>query len=99
MGLGLRAGQYALPAAGGTLAFLLFMGYRNDFSFKQLAHSWSETLANLREGTQGEANPSIEELQKVLGPAPPPQYVTVMVALEEVLVKREWDVRGADFIA
>jgi hypothetical protein len=46
------------------------------------------------EGTQGETNPSVEELHKVLGPAPPPQYVTVMVALEEVLVMREWDVRG-----
>lgn len=53
----------------------------------------SETWANLREGTQGEINPSIEEMQKALGPALPPNYVTVLLSLEEVVLVRDWDRR------
>ena len=41
----------------------------------------------------GIADPTIEELQRVLGPPPPEFYINVLMAMEDTIVKREWDRR------
>ena len=41
----------------------------------------------------GIADPTIEELQRVLGPPPPEFYTNVLMAMEDTIVKREWDRR------
>lgn len=40
-------------------------------------------------------DPAIEDLQRALGPAPPQGYLSVMIAAEDVLVHREWNVSTA----
>ena len=35
----------------------------------------------------------MEDLQKVLGPPPPEGYINVIIAVEDVLLSRNWDVR------
>jgi len=42
---------------------------------------------------QTPGDPNIEDLQKALGPPPPEGYVNVILAIESVLLRREWDVR------
>ncbi len=50
-----------------------------------------ETLRNMTESTPGD--PNVEDLQKSLGPPPPDGYVNVLISIESVLLRREWDVR------
>ncbi len=58
-----------------------------------IVRSMRETLRNMTESTPGD--PVVEDLQKSLGPAPPEGYVNVIISIESVLLRREWDVRGA----
>ncbi len=57
----------------------------------------TDAWRNVMEQTPGD--PNIEDLQKALGPPPPEGYVNVILAIESVLLRREWDVgfraRGA----
>ena len=45
----------------------------------------------MTESTPGD--PNVEDLQKSLGPPPPDGYVNVLISIESVLLRREWDVR------
>lgn len=67
------------------------VGYQNDFSLKKIMSKLQSLLDNLTEGTSGD--PHFEDLQAALGPPPPEHYVNVIIALDDLLVLREWDRR------
>ena len=62
----------------------------HDFSIDSLKKSMSETWSNMTESTPGD--PNVEDLQKALGPSPPDGYICLIIAVEGVLLRREWDV-------
>lgn len=62
----------------------------NDFSIDQLVKNAKQLVANWLERTPGD--PNIEDLQRALGPPPPDGYLSVLLSVEDVIVRREWDV-------
>jgi hypothetical protein len=61
-----------------------------NFSWDALSTSLRESLRALTE--QRVMDPTVEDLQRALGPPQPDYVVTVLVGMEDVLIKREWDV-------
>lgn len=62
----------------------------NDFSLDKMRRNVVETWNSWWERSDGD--PNIEDLQRALGPAPPDGYISIIIAVEDVLLKREWDV-------
>lgn len=82
-------------ALGGSLLMAGYVAYLNDFNAEGLALKARESWRNLWETTPGD--PNVEDLQKALGPPPPEHYLNVILAVEDVLLLRDWDVRGGHF--
>lgn len=75
---------------GGSVAFIAWLSYKYK--------SVDEALAALKQMFEGVkdasvTDPTLEELQRALGPPSPDFYINVIIAMEDVLVKREWDRR------
>jgi hypothetical protein len=82
----------AYAVLGGSALVAGYVGYINDFSVARLGYRLRESWRNMWETTPGD--PAVEDLQKALGPPPPEHYINVLLAVEDVLLLREWDVRA-----
>ncbi len=95
-GVHAKHGKHLLryAAAGGTALALGYVAYLNEFDAGRMGRKVAETWGNLWDNKAGDSDPSVEDLQNALGPPPPAHVLTLIIAVEDVLLLREW-VRGA----
>jgi hypothetical protein len=84
---------YRYAALGGSLLVAGYVAYLNDFDVRHMALKVQEGWSNMLEPTAGDPKP--EDLQKALGDKPDAHFLNLIIAVEDVLLLREWDVRGA----
>ncbi len=78
-------------AVGGSLLVAGYVAYLNDFDARRMLLKVQEGWANMWEPNASDPKP--EDLQKALGERPGPHYLNLFIAVEDVLLLREWDVR------
>ena len=77
-------------AAGGAALALGYVAYLNDFDAARMGLRARETWGNLWDSKAGDSDPSVEDLQRALGDPPPPHVLTLIIAVEDVLLLREY---------
>ena len=87
----------ARVAAGGAALFALYVAYQHDFSLAKLRAAAARALEaaqlaldRARHGAP--VDPAEEDLKAAL-PPPPDGYISVLLAVESVILRRTWDRR------
>jgi hypothetical protein len=75
-------------ALAGTALVAGYVAYENDFSVEKMTERARAALSAVLERETGDPLP--EDLQRALGPAPPDGYVSVILAVEDVLLRRSY---------
>lgn len=70
------------------LAYVIFVKYKGVDDF---IAGIKATISSLKETPI--ADPSIDELQRALGPPPPDGYINVIMGMENLILKRDWSAR------
>jgi len=81
--------MYRTALLGGGTLFGLYLYYQSGFSFDRMRLSIDELYTRVQDRNVGDPLP--EDLQTALGPNPPEGYISVLLAVEDVLLKRTWN--------
>lgn len=81
--------MYRTALIGGGTLFGLYLYYQSGFSFERMRLSIDDLYTRVQDRNVGDPLP--EDLQTALGPNPPEGYISVLLAVEDVLLKRTWN--------
>jgi hypothetical protein len=81
--------MYRTALLGGGTLFGLYLFYQSGFSIDRMRLSIDELYTRVQDRNVGDPLP--EDLQTALGPSPPEGYISVLLSVEDVLVKRTWN--------
>ena len=81
--------MYRTALLGGGTLFGLYLFYQSGFSIDRMQLSINELYTRVQDRNVGDPLP--EDLQTALGPNPPEGYISVLLAVDDVLVKRTWN--------